>query len=782
MSINRWQQRLCLFFLSALALVCLSGRGTAGPADWQQAQDYYQQGQYRKVIEILVDSQNTANPTIHEYLAAAYEKTGQLSLALAHWHQAAQLYQRQGNSSRAATALVAQAQVYVDLGQPQAALDRLERMALPLPTTALGVLGNAYLVAGDYEQAVAAFERLLNSPLPPGQQLAALNNLRAAQSNRARRCRQQAQFLRQEGEKGEADRQERLARQWQQSAKETAERAGTLAGKLPPTASSLQAQLAWLPYLPEAERPPYLKEIESRLESLPPSHESANLWLSLAAVAPAPEAARQQAAQIAQAVGDDLALALAWGELGRSAEGRGDYALALNYTERAQQAAHPHLAYHQLYLWQWQEGRLYQAQGQLEAATSAYRRAAASLQKIRSEIASASRDVQFDFQEQVEPVYRGLLSLLLEQEPPGAEELAESLEIFERWQLAQLENLFGDTCFEAPLFEANQWLSRQKAALLVALSLENQLHVIVQLPDGTYQHQAQALPSGELSQRLATWRRQLQQVTEQQYLNNSAFFYRLLVAPFESALAQAGPSTLVFVGDGWLRNVPMAALYDPDHRQYLVEKYPVAVALGRNFLHPPGTAPTSALTFGLAVPRPPLNIPLPYVADETRLVGKILGGEQFLDEQFTVKRLGERLAAARPTLLHLATHGRFTGSPDTSFLQAYDGPLSLNQLERLLLESDSPLDLLALSACETSAGNSRAVLGLAGVAVRAGARSVLGTLWSVSDDVTLTVIEDFYEHLKSGMSKAQALQRVQVRQIQSHAHPRSWSPFLLIGL
>jgi CHAT domain-containing protein len=163
-------------------------------------------------------------------------------------------------------------------------------------------------------------------------------------------------------------------------------------------------------------------------------------------------------------------------------------------------------------------------------------------------------------------------------------------------------------------------------------------------------------------------------------------------------------------------------------------------------------------------------------------VGKILGGEQFLDEQFTVKRLGERLAATRPTILHLASHGQFTGSPDTSFIQAYDGLVSLNELERLLLESNSPLDLLALSACETAAGNSRAVLGLAGVAVRAGARSVLGTLWSVSDDVTLTAISDFYQNLKSGMSKARALQRAQVRQIQRQAHPLSWSPFVLIGL
>jgi CHAT domain-containing protein len=97
---------------------------------------------------------------------------------------------------------------------------------------------------------------------------------------------------------------------------------------------------------------------------------------------------------------------------------------------------------------------------------------------------------------------------------------------------------------------------------------------------------------------------------------------------------------------------------------------------------------------------------------------------------------------------------------------------------------ERPIELLTLSACETAQGDDRAALGLAGVAVQAGARSALGTLWSVNAAAAAELLTDFYRELRpDSVSKAVALQRAQKKLIAdpSYGHPFYWSPFLLIS-
>jgi CHAT domain-containing protein len=92
--------------------------------------------------------------------------------------------------------------------------------------------------------------------------------------------------------------------------------------------------------------------------------------------------------------------------------------------------------------------------------------------------------------------------------------------------------------------------------------------------------------------------------------------------------------------------------------------------------------------------------------------------------------------------------------------------------------------LLTLSACQTAAGDDRAALGLAGVAVKSGARSALATLWAINDQASAMLVTEFYRQLlKENVSKAQALQRAQNALMQNvrYRHPGYWSPFLLIG-
>jgi CHAT domain-containing protein len=94
------------------------------------------------------------------------------------------------------------------------------------------------------------------------------------------------------------------------------------------------------------------------------------------------------------------------------------------------------------------------------------------------------------------------------------------------------------------------------------------------------------------------------------------------------------------------------------------------------------------------------------------------------------------------------------------------------------------LELLALSACNTAAGDDRAALGLAGVALRAGARSALATLWPVNDEASAMLVSEFYTQIRDPtVSRAVALQRAQVKVLRTrgYEHPVYWAPYVLVG-
>lgn len=94
------------------------------------------------------------------------------------------------------------------------------------------------------------------------------------------------------------------------------------------------------------------------------------------------------------------------------------------------------------------------------------------------------------------------------------------------------------------------------------------------------------------------------------------------------------------------------------------------------------------------------------------------------------------------------------------------------------------MELLTLSACQTATGDDRAALGLAGLALKAGARSAVASLWFINDQASGALVMDFYRALASGrLSKAKALQAAQRAMIADPllGHPAYWAPFLLIG-
>jgi CHAT domain-containing protein len=168
-------------------------------------------------------------------------------------------------------------------------------------------------------------------------------------------------------------------------------------------------------------------------------------------------------------------------------------------------------------------------------------------------------------------------------------------------------------------------------------------------------------------------------------------------------------------------------------------------------------------------------------------VHAIEGGKMLVDGAFTEAGFAAELKSVPYNLVHIASHAEFSTDPKETFVLAHDGRLTMDDLETDIKfdeRRNSALELLVLSACETASGDDRAALGLAGVALKAGARSAVASLWYISDQASGELVIDFYRELRSGrVSKAQALQAAQRRLIEGerYAHPAYWAPFLLIG-
>ena len=158
-----------------------------------------------------------------------------------------------------------------------------------------------------------------------------------------------------------------------------------------------------------------------------------------------------------------------------------------------------------------------------------------------------------------------------------------------------------------------------------------------------------------------------------------------------------------------------------------------------------------------------------------------------MDKNFLKQDIIDQFAKNDYRIVHIASHGQFSGDAENTFVMTYDDFLTLDDLENLIRPSSyrgAPVELLTLSACQTAAGDDKAALGLAGVAIKAGARSAMASLWFVSDQASAVMVDEFYKNLsKGGISKARALQQAQqqLRNDPRFRHPRYWAPYILIG-
>lgn len=430
----------------------------------------------------------------------------------------------------------------------------------------------------------------------------------------------------------------------------------------------------------------------------------------------------------------------------------------------------------------WQLGRLYLEQSQKTKAIAPYTEAVKALSAIRGDLTAINSNVQFSFRESVEPVYREFVGLLLDDQPSQAQ-LVQARELIESLQVAELDNFFREACLDK-VRQIDQ--VDPTATVVYPIVLPDRLAVILSTAGQPLRYYVTEKPQEEIEQTLDRLLSAINPVSDSRDRDRlSQQVYDWLIRPAEQAQALQNTKTLVFVLDGRLRNIPMAALYDG--KQYLIEKYAVTLSPGLQLMAARSLQQTNlnAIVGGISESRAGFAA-LPAVESEVKQIASTVSATKMLNQSFTGGALSDRLKNSQSNVVHLATHGQFSSRLEDTFLLTWDGTVNVKELSELLQTRDTSkaIDLLVLSACDTATGDDRAVLGLAGLAVKSGARSTVATLWPVKDKAAAMLMTQFYQQLKhTGTTKAEALRQAQIKLIREtdFKEPFFWSAFVLVG-
>jgi CHAT domain-containing protein len=492
--------------------------------------------------------------------------------------------------------------------------------------------------------------------------------------------------------------------------------------------------------------------------------------------------------QLAETIVYPKAQSYGFGLRGQIHEKLADWENAQKYTQKALILAQGINAPEVSYLWQWQLGRIKQALGERSQAIAHYTQAVELLKSLSRDLVAINPDVQYSFRDSVEPVYRGLVSLLLETDPKDSvaqENIESARAVMESLQLAELNNFFREACLEAQ--EVNIDHLDQQAAVIYPIILSDRLEVIFSLPNQPLKHYSSKIPQQKLEQIIEQFRHNLVIRSRRNFYRSAGKLYDLVIRPALADLTKSKIKTLVFVPDGAFRNVPLSALYDGQH--YLLEDYSIALTPGLQLLnpHPLNTVKLKTIAAGLTQG---VNgfAKLDYVSGELAEIASRADSRVLVDQDFTSEALKQEIQYSDYPIVHIATHGQFGSSLEETFLLAWNERININELNNILqtrnADPEKAIELLVLSACETATGDQRSALGMAGTAVRAGAKSTLATLWSVNDQATAKLMSDFYQELSTKhLPKAEAVRQAQLTLLHNrwYKHPFYWAPYVLLG-
>ncbi len=801
---------------------------------------YRQIGQFEPAIDHWQDA------------IANYRQQGEIAKVGRLLTELAQTYSQLGQNQEAITLLCGASKTDEDCPESEGSALQIAREFSDRSgeVAALGSLGEAYRLTGKYDKAIATLEASLNitqaSDLPV-YRASVLNSLGNAYSSQAQLNEQLANSARLRGAENQADEFIEAATANYQTALGYLHESLELTRTQNDPSGQMRTllNLIQLYYRPKASAlPDTTNEAEQALqnaltlfENLPDSRDKVYAAIDLAELeqpvtssdstsfpAQCPprklgdsqaERLLQKAVSIAQRLQDYRAQSFAFGKLSHLYECRQDYDKALDFTQQARLAADQNLrAKDSLYLWEWQAGRILKVQGKTSEAMAAYKRAIATLEGeggIRDNLLITERDLQFNFRDTISPLYREFAQLKLEHAeslPVDSKEyqteLDAALDAIDSLKLAELQNYFGNDCTFA-LFDRERVddLEGEDTVVFSSIILDDRTAILASLPNPQYQSNPDAERrlkkfqwidnSEKLREEIKNFRLEIQRFYDptNPFLTPAQNLYNWIIRPFSADLDPAQIKTLVFIQDGLLRSMPMAALHDG--QEFLVQNYAIATTPGLRLTSPQPLDFQDLRTLALGLTEAAtINgeefKPLEYVANEVEQVTQLFpGSKKLLNEQFTRQSIEQELKQTVYPIIHIATHGQFGTIPEDSFLVTGNNEvITITELEsdiRRLSGGSETVELLALTACQTGIGDDRATLGMAGITVQAGVRSALASLWYVNDAFTQELVTQFYDNLRSPMSKAEALQEAQKSLINQNPniHPAQWAPFILIG-
>jgi CHAT domain-containing protein len=550
----------------------------------------------------------------------------------------------------------------------------------------------------------------------------------------------------------------------------------------------------------------FLSNIKKDLDSISPSRNTIYAYINLVKIIQKNQIDGFKDQELVSQVGNLLSTAIsqartikdsrgeaqALGVLGDIYRTNGQNKYAQTLTEQALVIAESLPAPDIAYRLQWQLGKILAVINPKNStpAIGAYRQAVGHLKNLRNDLNASDADLQFSFRDSVEPVYRELVALLLKDESkiPTAN-LHAVRDLMESLQVAELENYFRQGCLDTYTVQLDK--IDRSATVIYPIVLPDRVAVITSIPNQELTYHSRLIAENELEQ---TVNKIQTIITKPEFVRQESSFkseskqiYDLLLAPVMTKIQKSNNKTLVFVLDGILRNIPMPVLYDGN--RYLIENYNIALTPGLQLVPPPEVANRQYKAFlgGISEERQGYAA-LPEVRQELDYISKLIPSQKLLNTEFSQNKATSNLAIDSSSIVHLATHGEFSSDPAKTFILTWDNQLNLNQLNNLLqnrnLQSGKAIDLLVLSACQTATGDNRATLGLAGMAVRARTKSTIASLWSVNDQSTRLLMNNFYENLTvKKLGKAESLKLAQQSLLRNpnYRSPYYWAPFVLVG-
>lgn len=449
-----------------------------------------------------------------------------------------------------------------------------------------------------------------------------------------------------------------------------------------------------------------------------------------------------------------------------------------------------------LYRWYWQLGRLYSVLNDIPSAIFAYQTSIEILTPICQHMSQHFRATRNIFDEDIKPVYLGLIEILIREAASTTNQeikknnLLKARNTIERLNTAELQDFFRDECVAYRHDQASTSRNTDSEIVVIyPILLPDHPVMLMDFEDGLH-----AIPldvkTSDLTATVKQFRRRIQEWDDTSNIyRDSNQIYQWLIRPIESELAVRNIHTIIIAPDGALRLIPFSALLNLN--RFLVEQFAIATIPAWSLTQRDSLRVKSytALTAGISDEKKEGKwtfSPLKKVPEELNYISELFQGQQLLNKNFSTDNLTQVYRTHPYTIIHLATHGVFGGSSDETFLLTYHEKLTMNVLEKLIdigRYRKEPVELLTLNGCQTGIGDERSAFGLAGIAVKAGVKSALATLWPVDDNASFKLITEFYQQLNQGVSKAKALQLAQQKMIKTPQfwHPAFWAGYLLIG-